>query len=73
MFPGDVCLEHGLSISSQQGYWEAGYGGGGIRVALSTDTATGRPAMGVAASGSPLAQILLLGGQLWGWQHLGRP
>ena len=54
MFPGEVCLEHGLSISSQQGYWEAGYGGGSIRVALSTDTAVGLFVLGVYGPVTPV-------------------
>ena len=54
MFPGDVCLEHGLSISSQQGHWEAGHGGGSVRVALSADTAVGLFVLGVYGPGTPV-------------------
>ena len=47
MFPGDVCLEHGLSVSSQQDHWEATSGGASVRVPLSADTAVGLFVLGV--------------------------
>ena len=47
MFPGDVCLERGLSVSSQQDLWEATYGGASVHVPLSVDTAVGLFVLGV--------------------------